>query len=177
MTLSELESVTKIAQQTAQVVAIVWGGAWAYLKFVRGRTFHYRAELAVDAKMVKLAEATALKVTVHVKNAGATKLPLTACDVVAAVQSGTVVRKWTEVPNSRIPIVLSQTVESDETVGGQELIDVPAPHPEGVALAYRARAELETGAKRFHRAQIRYADAIVTVEEHRDGVVRPQQVP
>jgi hypothetical protein len=35
-----------------QAVAIVVGGFFAYYKFVRGRTFHRRAELSVDAELI-----------------------------------------------------------------------------------------------------------------------------
>jgi hypothetical protein len=177
MTLSELESVTKIAQQAVQILAIVWGGVWAYLKFVRGRTFHPRAEVAVEAERVSVGETTALKVTVTITNAGASKLPVASCDVVTAILSGPVVHTWTDVANSRIPIVPPQIVESDESVRGQEIVEVPAPHPQGVAMAYRVRAEVLTARTRSREPQVRYTDAIVTVEEQRNGLDRFQEVP
>lgn len=165
MALSELDSLTKIAQQTVQTVAIVAGGAWAYFKFIRGRLFHHRAELNLAADLVKVAESTALKVRLEVKNAGASQLPIASCEVIASVRSGTLVQKWTRVANSRTPIIRSQIVESQETVAGQELVEVPAPYPEGVGHAYRVRAEMLTERRRFREAQVRFTDAIVTVGE------------
>lgn len=59
----------------AQALAIVVGGLWAYFKFLRGRTFASRAELAVAAAPLP-GERPALKVTATLKNAGLSKLPL-----------------------------------------------------------------------------------------------------
>jgi hypothetical protein len=59
----------------AQALAIVVGGFWAYFKFLRGRTFAARAELAVAAAPLP-GEPPALRVTATLRNTGLSKLPL-----------------------------------------------------------------------------------------------------
>jgi hypothetical protein len=53
-----------------QVVAILVGGAWAYFKFLKGRTFANRLELAVTGTQVEDQEYAGIVVATSVKNDG-----------------------------------------------------------------------------------------------------------
>ena len=57
--------------------AIIIGGTWAYLKFVRGRTFAHRAELSVSLSSTSdTSKSPYLNVGVELKNTGLSKIPL-----------------------------------------------------------------------------------------------------
>jgi hypothetical protein len=60
-----------------QAVAIVLAAVWAYSKFVRGRTFHRRAELDVDVSLLP-GVSPALRVRASMKNTGGAEIPLRA---------------------------------------------------------------------------------------------------
>ena len=56
--------------------AVVIGGVWAYFKFIRGRTFSYRAEPSINLSVEERNNSLYLHVTVKLKNAGLSRLPL-----------------------------------------------------------------------------------------------------
>jgi len=68
--LGELEQATNVARNVAQILAIILGGSWAYLKFVRGRTFRRRGELEVTGRLYSFDDEPALVVKVTFKNTG-----------------------------------------------------------------------------------------------------------
>jgi hypothetical protein len=76
-TIIGLAAWTDIATGVAAVVqslAIAVGGAWAYFKFVRGRTFTHRGELRVAASLVTCGTEIALKVTATFRNTGLSQI-------------------------------------------------------------------------------------------------------
>src|SRR4051794_32789517 len=64
-------------QNIVQGAAILVGGAWAYYKFVRGRTLHRRAELEVDASLITR-RPPSLRTRTTMRNTGAADIPLRA---------------------------------------------------------------------------------------------------
>lgn len=54
-----------VASKAITSVAVLIGGGWAYIKFIRGRTFAYRAELHLNLDLVRLERARLLHVTPH----------------------------------------------------------------------------------------------------------------
>ena len=68
---------TEIARGVAavvQILAIVVAGAWAYYKFVRGRTFKPRAELDLDAHILEVEDEKAISLNVDFHNTGSIRI-------------------------------------------------------------------------------------------------------
>lgn len=59
-----------------QSIAIVGGVVWGYYKFVRGRTFARRAEIAASGERVSFGDRYAINVRVALKNTGTSDIPL-----------------------------------------------------------------------------------------------------
>jgi hypothetical protein len=74
--MSGLSTFTDTANHLVQSLALIVGGAWAYLKFRRGRTFAYRADIALEGKVVDLGRRPAVMARLSFTNAGLSKLPL-----------------------------------------------------------------------------------------------------
>jgi hypothetical protein len=125
------------ALDAAQTLAIFVGAAWAYFKFVRGRTFHRRAELSVDATLLKSAAAAALRVRTTFVNTGAADIPLRLKRVTASVFEGEIDAKgrsvWRDVAKSPV-FAAHEWLESEETIADDVLI--PLPEPDRPVLAY-----------------------------------------
>jgi hypothetical protein len=66
------------AENIVQAAAIVVGGIWAYWKFVRGRTFHRRAELDVDASLIVAEPPRVVRARLTMENTGASDIPFRA---------------------------------------------------------------------------------------------------
>lgn len=72
----DVSVVSQIVYNFTTSSAVVIGGVWAYFKFLRGRTFSYRAELSVAASVEERVGWLYLGVTVEFRNTGLSKLPL-----------------------------------------------------------------------------------------------------
>jgi hypothetical protein len=75
MNSSDWSNVSSTVEQFAGAAGIVAGGVWAYFKFLRGRTFAYRAELTVADATIQPGPFPSVSVRVELKNAGLSKLP------------------------------------------------------------------------------------------------------
>ena len=69
------------ALHAVQLAAIVVAAAWAYYKFVRGRVFHRRAEVTLEASLLELASShairiKAIRIKATLKNTGSADIPL-----------------------------------------------------------------------------------------------------
>lgn len=71
-----LKTAAEVAGNMATSAAIVVGGVWAYFKFIRGRTFAYRAELDLSIELMESTDLSTLRIVVSLKNAGLSKIPL-----------------------------------------------------------------------------------------------------
>ncbi len=57
-------------QGIATIIVVIGGGAWAYFKFLRGRTFSQRIELKVTGRFIEKANLMCVVATVQAKNTG-----------------------------------------------------------------------------------------------------------
>jgi hypothetical protein len=64
----------KAAADVAQVLAVLVGGTWAYVKFIRGRTFRRRGELCVTGALMGDQGNRAIHVRVEFKNTGLSQI-------------------------------------------------------------------------------------------------------
>lgn len=71
MTFNEL---TRSAADIAQVLAIGIGGTWAYIKYIRGRTFKLRGELNVNGTILAASSGRAIHARVDFQNTGLTRI-------------------------------------------------------------------------------------------------------
>lgn len=71
-----IDAAAQAASNIATALAVLVGGTWAYLKFVLGRTFKYRAELSTHSKFIEQSGTFFVFVRVSIKNSGAAKIPL-----------------------------------------------------------------------------------------------------
>jgi hypothetical protein len=129
---------TSAVQNTVQVAAILIGGAWAYYKFIRGRTFHRRAELAITASLVPTGAAPAIRAQASMTNTGGADIPLR----VKIIRVAAFDRKdlddaeppnWVEVATAAV-FEAHDWIESHETIGDEVLVTLPAASAS--ALAY-----------------------------------------
>src|SRR5262245_45373415 len=68
--------IAAIVNDCAQILALIFGAAFAYFKFLRGRTFKYRAEVQVSGELVRFRGEPAIRVHVKATNSGLSKIPL-----------------------------------------------------------------------------------------------------
>lgn len=61
-----------------QLAVLVGGIVWAYYKFVRGRTFARRSDIAVSGTVIEADDRAAVRVRATLKNTGTTDIPLRA---------------------------------------------------------------------------------------------------
>lgn len=73
---SPLSSSLDIIDKATKIVALLIGGAWAYLNYVRGRTFKKRLELKISAKQLRSKAGPLLSGAVQMKNVGLSKFPI-----------------------------------------------------------------------------------------------------
>jgi hypothetical protein len=72
----DIKDAAETANSIVTSVAIIIGGTWAYLKFIRGRTFAYRAELEISSSFESSPNCPYLIVTIKLTNVGLSKIPL-----------------------------------------------------------------------------------------------------
>jgi hypothetical protein len=129
------------AQNVAAAAAIVIGGGWAYYKFVKGRTFHRRADLDLEVSLVPEDNPTALRARVTLTSTGAADIPLRAAVVrVAAFRSSDVNKRrranWRAVATSGV-LTDHEWIESQEVISDEVLVPLPLatkPVEETIAL-------------------------------------------
>jgi hypothetical protein len=131
------------AQNIAQAFAIFAGGAWAYWKFVRGRTFHRRAELAVEACIVSGLQPRVVRAKITLTNTGASDIPLRAKVVrVFAFTPGEAdpdskEPDWRHIASAGA-FRAHEWVESQEQIADDVLIEIETARDKIDALALRA---------------------------------------
>ena len=75
-TFVHINAISQVVYNFATTGAIAVGGVWAYFKFLRGRTFSYRAEVSVTARVEERAGWLYVNVTIQIRNTGLSKVPL-----------------------------------------------------------------------------------------------------
>jgi hypothetical protein len=167
---------TDIASHLAQTVGIIFGGIWAYFKFIRGRTFAPRIELNTQGSLIQLRGADLLKVAVSVHNAGLSSVTLYKGRrfirlfgvTKSSIASGSNVH-WGE------PLMITRIlnnhewIEAQETLTEEVLIPVPLPKDSATWLAFRVEAQVWSQPRRDSKEGIRWvADAIVPAKRIQD---------
>ena len=69
-----LTDVTQPIAHLAQATAVLVGGTWAYVKFLRGRTFRHRAETSVTASVRRYDDDVLLHASVSMCNNGLARI-------------------------------------------------------------------------------------------------------
>jgi hypothetical protein len=85
-------------------IGVILAGAFAYFKFVKGRTLHPRCSIAIDSKIVKIEGARALQISVIAQNEGQIALLLLsdAPQRLIVVQADSTV--WEQACNHKRPV-------------------------------------------------------------------------
>jgi hypothetical protein len=170
-----LKDVTDVVANVVQTGAIVVGGGWAYLKFVRGRTFRNRAEVDVSARAVEGGRLLLAEVTV--KNAGLSRIMIDNKDL-KLLQLDDLGRDecdpgitvgWGDPRQATMTVQVFDKhdwVEPSETIR-EEVLIVP-PEADSPVAAYQLR--LWVARERFLRRDIGWvANTIVPMSENGTG--------
>lgn len=169
----ELQPFTNVARDVVQILAILLGGLWTYLKFVRGRTFRRRGELDVTGQLYTFDDEPALVVKVTFKNTGLSRIKVPEDQpphvLVTHVETG----GWREgaatwsppdftsvtpgqhkdaappvppdsVRSTATMLTRHQWVEPGETIADEQVVVPPAEQGARFAVAYRIQAILST---------------------------------
>jgi hypothetical protein len=118
--------------------AIIVAGIWAFFRFVKGRTFKYKAELTVEGSVLSARGRRAISARVHLRNTGLTKTPLERAfvRVLAMRPSDWESGKWKRLVTVRV-FEDHDWIEPQEPIGDELLIPLSEESP---ALAYRLDA-------------------------------------
>lgn len=74
--LEDIKTIVEIAGTFVTAAAVIAGGLWAYFKFVRGRTFRPRLEVALSGQWEVIDKRPIMRARVTVKNIGASDVTL-----------------------------------------------------------------------------------------------------
>jgi hypothetical protein len=172
------EQISNVAHNVVQMLAIILGGTWAYLKFVRGRTFKPRGELKIDGALRIFDEDPALLVQTTFTNAGLSRILLPPNQAFLLVDwlpsgywgPGAVVWEPVMMPSTSredeyaaslpddtdsVELMASvfdrdRSVEPGEVITDHQLVIIPSDESAGFPLAFRVRA-IVASRRRFMR--------------------------
>jgi hypothetical protein len=169
--LEQWSRLAEIADHTVTALAILVGGLWAYLKFVRGRTFAHRAELDVSGTLFGYGGDRIVRAAVRVKNTGLSKLHLKPNGKVVYLH-GIAATGWAPEGNVEwekltITRILGGVawIEAHESVSDEALIPVPTgDRGDEQWLALRLEAQVWGRRRRGREGQRWMATVIVPVE-------------
>jgi hypothetical protein len=71
---TRLSEVLDIIDKATKIIALFIGGAWAYLNYLRGRTFKRRLEPSIAGKTIRAKDTVLLSGVAQVKNVGLSKV-------------------------------------------------------------------------------------------------------
>jgi hypothetical protein len=149
-----LKSIGAIIDPLVTALAVIVAGLWAYLRFMRGRTFRQRAEVTLLGQWHNVGKRYLLKVHITLKNVGSSKIVLRQEGTGLKVSTLSAHQKsvpgsvaWTPLEEVfRIFIFerpLDEWMEPGETISDEVLLDLCTCEP----LITRLEARLEF--KRF----------------------------
>ena len=171
-TLDDLKTLSDIVQAGITAAAVVFGGLWAYFKFVRGRTYRPRLSVAIYGQWRRIAGKNLLHTRVTVQNIGAS--------VVSLQQKGTGLRVSFLAPDQpdaptavtweveRVFEILREHkwIEPGETVSDDQLLDLQVADPVVTLLEVRLGWSWSGHAKEI----VVNARKVLPVESTIDGV-------
>jgi len=73
---SRLDMALDVIDKATKILAVVIGGAWAYVNYVRGRTYKKRLEAGICAEWFESNGTSLLSGSAHLKNVGLSKFPI-----------------------------------------------------------------------------------------------------
>ncbi|HEY3971480.1 MAG TPA: hypothetical protein VGM18_00665 [Candidatus Sulfotelmatobacter sp.] len=73
---SLLSSILDVVDKVTKILAVVIGGGWAYLNYLRGRTFRKRLELKISGKPIWCRGVLFLSGSAQIKNVGLSKFSI-----------------------------------------------------------------------------------------------------
>jgi hypothetical protein len=153
---------TSAIQNIAQIAAIVIGGTWAYYKFFRGRTYHRRAEVDLDASLIALGSSEAILAHVTVENTGGAKIPFDFNEVaVSSFRRGDVDARgrpiWRAVEGADALVLLDHRgIESRETISDDVLVPLPPSERDQDVLAFRVTCKVWDKPRLWNEIGIRW---------------------
>lgn len=118
-----------IAQRIAATIAIVIGGGWAYFKFIRGRTFRRRLELAVSGEIRRGQGIVYLLTNSSAKNIGLSKF-----EIDHEMSGLRVMTHASEAPVQEARLAEWQPVSTWPVFEGQELLEPGEPASEELLI-------------------------------------------
>ena len=71
---THLSTVLDVIDKVAKILAVIIGACWAYVNYIRGRTFKRRLEPSISGKMIQTEGAVLLSGLAQVKNVGLSKV-------------------------------------------------------------------------------------------------------
>lgn len=175
------ESLVDISQKLITSLAVVIGGGWAYLKFIRGRVYAPRVELAVSVSLFRTQETQLLLCRVAAENRGLTRIRLQPhrqlvylyCGQLSAVDGIVAPR----LEKTAVTLVFEghRWIEAQERVCEDVQFHVPAGSAEGAA--YRVEVELwqARGRRRYGRRWL--TSATLLGEGWRPASIDPARLP
>jgi hypothetical protein len=157
----DFEGITSSISNLVEATALMVGGGWAYLKFVRGRTFYSRARLELSADSYHYGTDRALVVHVSMQNEGLSKIDLSAEDEKFVRVDAVFPRQWfgdLNVDWDQDESLVTRTrlferhgwLEPNETIEDQLLIPVAVPGRSD-PIAYRITARVTQPPSRARR--------------------------
>jgi hypothetical protein len=131
--------------KSISILAVLAGGWFAYLKFIRGRVYHSRLEPVLSGRVFRTDKQTFLLAVITVKNVGATRVDIDQNGTGLRVFSCTLVVDdaapnevdWTRITTTEV-LTQHEWVESGETVTDTVMITLP---PDKVAIKLELRLE------------------------------------
>lgn len=149
--------------KTVKIAAILFGGAWAYFNFVKGRIHFTRIEPSVTGRYMKKNGKGYLIASVHVKNIGSTKVAIsqrgTVLDLFVAHASGDDRIQWVRFRSLAI-LGAYQWLEPSESIEDTLLVPLQSDQ-----LAVRLEMQLITGKERW------LAKAIIEIPDQLPRVI------
>lgn len=175
----DLETFSEVADHFVTSAAVLVGGIWAYLKFVRGRTFAHRAELSVSLTLARSVGSHYLCAAVSLKNTGLSKLKLNQ-DMKAirlfGVRDPNVdhidTEEWERVCTRRI-LDQHEWLESQETVEDTILYFLPLNAAPGAHyIAYQVEALVGSVPSLVARRRTRWRSRAIIVPSPEDLLIQ-----
>lgn len=161
----EMETWVKISEvlhHTATFVAILVGGVWTYVRFVRGRAFTPRISLQLVGSLFSAPSGSYLQVTVMAENKGNTAIEIDHSEtaVTAFIENPVRIRqpKWQDFDAFYV-LQGVEFVEPDEDVREQHTISLPSI-PSGAIML---RLQVRTRAKWYRRGVSEWETSCIVI--------------
>jgi len=146
---TELSEFASFAESVVTVLALVVGGAWAYFRFGKDRTYRPRFDMAIDAgRLPSLDSAPLLMVRLTMTNTGSGQIKLlqdhTTLRVVDHVGLRTDYDRlgWKDKGVAYRILQEHSWIESKERIQHDEVVQLPAEPPSLLLLEFQAKTEV-----------------------------------